>query len=127
MGMPTATVRMRGPDGISRVTSGIGSGPVDAAYKVHRFASCNLAWCSGLRGGACSSHLGSPAAVALSQHQRLSVFLFRLLAMDAGKHGSTRVLCNPFLSCPLSFPAGHRLPGARAGRAARLLGQLGHR
>ena len=36
MGMPTATVRMRGPDGISRVTSGIGSGPVDAAYKVGR-------------------------------------------------------------------------------------------
>lgn len=34
MGMPTATVRMRGPDGISRVASGIGSGPVDAAYKV---------------------------------------------------------------------------------------------
>lgn len=33
MGMPTATVRMRGPDGISRISSGIGSGPVDAAYK----------------------------------------------------------------------------------------------
>ncbi|PSC68493.1 2-isopropylmalate synthase isoform B [Micractinium conductrix] len=33
MGVPTATVRMRGPDGISRVTSGIGTGPVDAAYK----------------------------------------------------------------------------------------------
>ena len=33
MGMPTATVRMTGPDGIVRVASGIGTGPVDAAYK----------------------------------------------------------------------------------------------
>lgn len=33
MGMPTATVRVVGPDGISRVASGIGTGPVDAAYK----------------------------------------------------------------------------------------------
>lgn len=33
MGMPTATVKMRGPDGIARVASGIGTGPVDAAYK----------------------------------------------------------------------------------------------
>jgi 2-isopropylmalate synthase len=33
VGMPTATVRMAGPDGISRVASGIGTGPVDAAYK----------------------------------------------------------------------------------------------
>lgn len=33
MGLPTATVRLRGPDGISRVASGIGTGPVDAAYK----------------------------------------------------------------------------------------------
>ena len=40
MGMPTATVRMRGPDGISRVSSGIGSGPVDAAYKVGGCWAC---------------------------------------------------------------------------------------
>ena len=33
MGLPTATVRMRGPDGISRTTTGMGAGPVDAAYK----------------------------------------------------------------------------------------------
>lgn len=33
MGLPTATVRLRGPDGITRVASGIGTGPVDAAYK----------------------------------------------------------------------------------------------
>jgi 2-isopropylmalate synthase len=33
VGMPTATVRMAGPDGVSRVASGIGRGPVDAAYK----------------------------------------------------------------------------------------------
>lgn len=33
MGMPTATVRMIGPDGIIRTASGIGTGPVDAAYK----------------------------------------------------------------------------------------------
>lgn len=31
--MPTATVRLRGPDGIERVMSAIGTGPVDAAYK----------------------------------------------------------------------------------------------
>lgn len=33
MGMPTATVRLRGPDGASRVQAAIGTGPVDAAYK----------------------------------------------------------------------------------------------
>lgn len=33
MGLPTATVKLRGPDGIARVASGIGTGPVDAAYK----------------------------------------------------------------------------------------------
>eukprot|EP00803_Ostreobium_quekettii_P009704 evm.model.scf_4479.1 EVM.evm.TU.scf_4479.1 scf_4479:83-4777(-) len=33
MGLPTATVRMAGPDGIVRVATGCGSGPVDAAYK----------------------------------------------------------------------------------------------
>ncbi|CAL5228020.1 g11082 [Coccomyxa viridis] len=33
MGLPTATVRMRGPDGIARTSTGMGTGPVDAAYK----------------------------------------------------------------------------------------------
>ncbi|KAK9818017.1 hypothetical protein WJX72_005722 [[Myrmecia] bisecta] len=33
MGIATATVKIRGPDGIVRVASGIGTGPVDAAYK----------------------------------------------------------------------------------------------
>jgi len=33
MGMPTATVRLRGPDGQKHVQAAIGSGPVDAAYK----------------------------------------------------------------------------------------------
>ena len=33
MGVPTATVRMRGPDGIARTATGMGTGPVDAAYK----------------------------------------------------------------------------------------------
>jgi len=33
MGMPTATVRMKGPDGMMRVQSAVGTGPVDAAYK----------------------------------------------------------------------------------------------
>ena len=32
-GMPTATVRLRGPDGEERVQAAVGSGPVDAAYK----------------------------------------------------------------------------------------------
>ncbi len=32
-GLPTATVRMLGPEGISRTAAGIGTGPVDAAYK----------------------------------------------------------------------------------------------
>ena len=31
--LPTATVRLRGPDGIDRVATGLGSGPVDAAFK----------------------------------------------------------------------------------------------
>jgi 2-isopropylmalate synthase len=33
MGMPTATVRLRGPDGETRTHASIGTGPVDAAYK----------------------------------------------------------------------------------------------
>ncbi|KAI8468616.1 MAG: 2-isopropylmalate synthase [Monoraphidium minutum] len=33
MGMPTATVQMRGPDKIARIGVGVGTGPVDAAYK----------------------------------------------------------------------------------------------
>ena len=32
-GLPTATVRMMGPDGIARAATGMGTGPVDAAYK----------------------------------------------------------------------------------------------
>lgn len=33
MGMPTATVRLRGPDGQFNVEAAVGTGPVDAAYK----------------------------------------------------------------------------------------------
>ncbi len=33
MGMPTATVKMRGPDGATHTAAGIGTGPVDASYK----------------------------------------------------------------------------------------------
>ena len=33
MGMPTATVRLRGPDGDVRTQAAVGTGPVDAAYK----------------------------------------------------------------------------------------------
>jgi len=33
MGMPTATVRLKGPDGQMHVQSAVGTGPVDAAYK----------------------------------------------------------------------------------------------
>jgi hypothetical protein len=33
MGMPTATVKLKGPDGSVTVTSAVGVGPVDAAYK----------------------------------------------------------------------------------------------
>jgi 2-isopropylmalate synthase len=33
MGMPTATVRLRGPDGQLHVHAAVGTGPVDAAYK----------------------------------------------------------------------------------------------
>lgn len=33
MGMPTATVRLKGPDGKIHVQASMGSGPVDAAYK----------------------------------------------------------------------------------------------
>lgn len=32
-GMPTATVRLRGPDGISHIRAAVGTGPVDATYK----------------------------------------------------------------------------------------------
>jgi 2-isopropylmalate synthase len=33
MGMPTATVRLRGPDGSLQVRAAVGTGPVDATYK----------------------------------------------------------------------------------------------
>ena len=33
MGMPTATVRLRGPDGREFIQAAIGTGPVDASYK----------------------------------------------------------------------------------------------
>jgi len=33
MGMPTATVRLRGPDGVVRTVAFTGTGPVDATYK----------------------------------------------------------------------------------------------
>ncbi len=33
MGMPTASVRLRGPDGQVQVVAAVGTGPVDAAYK----------------------------------------------------------------------------------------------
>jgi 2-isopropylmalate synthase len=33
MGMPTATVRLRGPDGVVHTIAAIGTGPVDATYK----------------------------------------------------------------------------------------------
>jgi 2-isopropylmalate synthase len=33
MGMPTATVRLRGPDGVVHTVASIGTGPVDATYK----------------------------------------------------------------------------------------------
>jgi 2-isopropylmalate synthase len=33
MGMPTATVRLQGPDGKQHIQAAIGTGPVDAAYK----------------------------------------------------------------------------------------------
>ena len=33
MGMPTATVRLRGPDGNTHIQAAIGTGPVDATYK----------------------------------------------------------------------------------------------
>ncbi|MEW6179112.1 MAG: 2-isopropylmalate synthase [Chloroflexota bacterium] len=33
MGMPTATVRLRGPDGQLHISAAVGTGPVDAAYK----------------------------------------------------------------------------------------------
>lgn len=34
IGIPTATVVLKGPDGLARTASAIGAGPVDAAYKV---------------------------------------------------------------------------------------------
>ncbi len=33
MGLPTATVRLRGPDGVVQVRAAVGTGPVDATYK----------------------------------------------------------------------------------------------
>lgn len=36
MGMPTATVRLRGPDGVEMVRAAVGTGPVDATYKAIR-------------------------------------------------------------------------------------------
>lgn len=33
MGLPTATVKLVGPDGVERVEVDVGTGPVDAVYK----------------------------------------------------------------------------------------------
>jgi 2-isopropylmalate synthase len=33
MGMPTATIKLRGPDGQEHIEAGIGTGPVDATYR----------------------------------------------------------------------------------------------
>jgi len=33
MGMPTATVRLRGPDGVVQTEAALGTGPIDATYK----------------------------------------------------------------------------------------------
>jgi len=33
MGMPTASVKMKGPEGVEKVVSAVGTGPVDACYK----------------------------------------------------------------------------------------------
>ena len=37
MGMPTATVRLKGPDGNHQIVAAVGTGPVDAAYQSHRY------------------------------------------------------------------------------------------
>lgn len=43
MGMPTATVKMVGPDAITRVNSMVGSGPVDATYKaIDELVQCKV-------------------------------------------------------------------------------------
>ena len=42
MGVPTATVIMKGPDGISRHASSIGTGPVDATYKARAAAPLSI-------------------------------------------------------------------------------------
>lgn len=46
VGIPTATVVMKGPDGIARRAAAIGTGPVDAAYKVR---ACCAAAAAGRR------------------------------------------------------------------------------
>lgn len=46
MGLPTATVRLKGPDGLARVATSVGTGPVDAAYQ----AIDSLVQVCGLRG-----------------------------------------------------------------------------
>lgn len=33
MGLPSATVRLKGPDGEESIGIGMGTGPIDAAYK----------------------------------------------------------------------------------------------
>lgn len=33
MGLPTATVKLRGPDNMVRTATGMGTGPVDASFK----------------------------------------------------------------------------------------------
>lgn len=54
MGLPTATVRLKGPDGQESIGIGMGTGPVDAAYKaidsivkqeVQCLAACPLVLC----------------------------------------------------------------------------------
>ena len=43
MGLPTATVKMTGPDAITRISATVGSGPVDAVYKaIDELVGCKV-------------------------------------------------------------------------------------
>ena len=48
MGLPTATVRLKGPDGQESIGIGMGTGPVDAAYKaIDSIVKVQVRLCSG--------------------------------------------------------------------------------
>ena len=101
MGLPTATVRLRGPDDMERTATGMGTGPVDASYKaIDALVHVPVRWPPH---HACFA--GQRCFVSCSmQHQRCRPGLLQqqvLCQLLPGTPGTAAVQAPPSLSTPL--------------------------